>query len=325
MSSNSTHASEWLSLVLSLGCGILAVSAFLFWRKSKELASDWLKTQNLVKTKKEEADRALESNRYLKEELRQRTSELQSWEKEKLAILKASELAEEKLEELEERSRFERDSFDNKISHYKQEAEALTEQLVEMQADKKRKQEEWRQESLSHQKSQSQEIRKQVDELQTSVQQLRRQNRDLEAQNRKIQAEITTSQNRKEDKDNKSDFEKLKEEFIKTFYKLQKTEHLYQIMKGHREMLEERSENWEKALRLIATWVLSERLGVPGIKANLPEELGDSGQTSLPENLGSLVSLALEKIRQGHLVDDEFTILSPKSPLAGSPLGESSP
>lgn len=72
--------------------------------------------------------------------------------------------------------------------------------------------------------------------------------------------------------------------------RLEHAEHLYVSMKGRREMADERNQNWEKALRLLAGSILKE---------------GGDPRTLQQKNVGQIVGAALEKIGARLIEDDE--------------------
>ena len=79
----------------------------------------------------------------------------------------------------------------------------------------------------------------------------------------------------------------------------QHLEHLYQSMKGLKEMAEERSANWETALRHLATWTLTTQ----------DEDVSNNTLRNVP--IGPLVANALQAIGS-ELVNDEHTMLDPE-------------
>ena len=60
--------------------------------------------------------------------------------------------------------------------------------------------------------------------------------------------------------------------------------------KLQKEMIEERSANWEHALRQLSTWILAEH-----------------GEAKASDNIGSLVADALEITHRGPMIDDQFS------------------
>ena len=63
---------------------------------------------------------------------------------------------------------------------------------------------------------------------------------------------------------------------------------LHQSLQSQKQLLEDRNNNWERALTLLAKWILRD-------------------EKELPDAIGPLVSGALEKTKSGPLVDDEFS------------------
>ena len=73
--------------------------------------------------------------------------------------------------------------------------------------------------------------------------------------------------------------------------RLKHYQHFYRVALSKKEMLEERIDNWELALKLLSKWVLFSQ-------ARLKKD---------EENLCELVGSALECIKKGSLVEDEFS------------------
>jgi chromosome segregation ATPase len=68
----------------------------------------------------------------------------------------------------------------------------------------------------------------------------------------------------------------------------------YNTVVGQKEMLEERNNNWELALELLASWVLKNQ--------------GKSASCADENNLGDLVAQALEVTKQRPLIFDEYSV-----------------
>lgn len=75
--------------------------------------------------------------------------------------------------------------------------------------------------------------------------------------------------------------------------KLKQYNNFYASMLSQKNMLQERLENWEKALKILSCWVLKQE------KVEIIEG---------KESMGELVSAALEKVGVESLVDDEFSL-----------------
>lgn len=77
------------------------------------------------------------------------------------------------------------------------------------------------------------------------------------------------------------------EELHRLRKKLAHYNHFFKVMRGQKEMLEERLENWERALQMLSAWAVKEK-----------------GGDSSWKTLGELVAAALQVTMQGQLVDD---------------------
>ncbi len=166
-----------------------------------------------------------------------------------------------------------------KVDHLSKQVDVMTAQLKEADAMKRELQD-----KVSYaQKAESQESKNAKAKLLDEVKEWRGKYRVLESEVKKTHVS----------------YERLKKEAGKVGLdqlqankrKLSHYKHLYQSMRGLREMADERNNNWELALKKLSTWVLKKH-----------DKKAD--YSSAP--IGSLVGGALEKIGDG-LIADEFS------------------
>jgi len=165
-----------------------------------------------------------------------------------------------------------------KLDHLTKQVEVMTSQLRE--ADNIRRD---LQEKISYaQKSESEASKEVKTKLQAELKELKRKNHQLEGTTKSTQAAFDRIKRQAE----KVGIDQLQA----NKRKLGHYKHLYQSMRGLREMADERNLNWERALRMLSGWVLSKD----------PKNLDQT----IP--LGTVVGDALEHIGEG-LITDEFS------------------
>lgn len=164
--------------------------------------------------------------------------------------------------------------LESKIEHYKTESAALLVQLKEIDQEKK-------------------EYRLKVTELEKGLTvQIEHETASLKEQVKEAKGKVKSLENKIKIKENKlkkvqEDLKKIDPHALKKAKsKINQYHHLYNIIKGQKDLLEGRNRNWELALRMLATWVCKEK-----------------GQAQIPENLGALVANALELSKSGPLID----------------------
>lgn len=164
--------------------------------------------------------------------------------------------------------------LERQIDNVKEQNAALTDQLSTAVREKKELSDELQKIQSNASKLTAEElkgIKEEQEKAKKFINKLKKDNKALKADNEKI-ADILRKVSPGELK--------------KTKTKLSRTEQLYRSMKGLREMAEERSQNWETALRILASHITDAQ----------DPKLGT----------GALVGQALEKIG-AHLVIDEHT------------------
>lgn len=162
----------------------------------------------------------------------------------------------------------------------KEQQNVLLTQLAEMDEEKNSLRHSLENATVKAEEAQSKAYSKKIQTLQTSLNETKKKNKELEQiflQKEKKLGDLT-------DKLKDFDPSALKKAKIK----ISRYSHLYHLMKGHKEMVEERNNNWELALKLLSTWVLKQ--SQPG--------------SEIPTNLGTLVASALDATKSGPLVDD---------------------
>ena len=211
-----------------------------------------------------------------KKDSEDRDSKLKQAEKD---LIKLKERQEKQIAEFEtviEAQKQSAGKAESKTEHFKSQIEALTLQIQEVDSEKR----EIRIQLEDLTNSFNEKINARVSDLKKLVKQSDKKVRDLEQELKKKDSKFEKAQ------------EKLKTAdpviLKKAKVKLSHYAHLYKLMRGQKEMAEERNQNWELALRLMSSWIL--------------EHIGQSVQKD--DNLGTLVASALEATRLGPLVDD---------------------
>ena len=160
-----------------------------------------------------------------------------------------------------------------KVEHFKTQSEALLSQLQEIDQEKK-------------------EYRIKLAELEKEFKaKIEQETAPLAEQLKNAQGKVKNLENKLKTKENrlKKTQEELKKldphALKKAKSKISQYNHLYNIMKGQKDLIADRNSNWELALRMLSTWVCNEK-----------------GQKEHPENLGALVAKALELTKSGPLI-----------------------
>ena len=168
----------------------------------------------------------------------------------------------------------------HQLEHFECQAEALTTQLKEHDQDKKLYRQKFEEQNQSSEKKHTDKI----NNLTSKINELQNDKKDL-------QAELN-----KKAKHNAKLQEKIKAldpySVKKAKAKIGQYNHLYKIMRGQKELTEERNENWELALKLLSHWVIDL------LKPKNPKT----------ENIGQLVATALEATKSGPLIKAEDDI-----------------
>ncbi|MFK7827639.1 MAG: hypothetical protein AB8G05_26070 [Oligoflexales bacterium] len=160
-----------------------------------------------------------------------------------------------------------------KVEHFKTQAEALLGQLQEIDQEKK----EYRLQLIDLEKDFKHRIEQETTPLHEQI-------KNAGGKVRNLENKLKTKENKLKkaiDELRKVDPHALK----KAKSKINQYNHLYNIIKGQKDLIADRNSNWELALKMLSTWVCKEK-----------------GQTELPENLGALVSQALELTKSGPLI-----------------------
>ena len=227
-------------------------------------------SQKQVQTLRKEAGDQSQKIRSLEKEqdkLKERFEKQKSQEDQNLAELKAA------LEKAE-----------SKLEHERRQIEALTLQLQEVDAEKRElriKSEESDSILKEKEKKLAAEFK---DQLSSAKKKIRELEKDLKAKDQKIE--------KTKEKLQTADPVALK----KARLRLSQYAHLYRLMRGQKEMAEERNSNWELALKLLSGWILK----------------GKGKKVNQEDGIGQLVGEALEATKSGHLVDDDNGMAPPE-------------
>ncbi|NRA47252.1 MAG: hypothetical protein HRU09_20060 [Oligoflexales bacterium] len=259
-----------------LGYTLAAASLFfawLQWRKSNEANELREQEQQELSVLKQKEKQWLSGQKTHQSQLHEKSKLISKLEKDldhKHARLQAK--VEELQAELEEKES-EQQKLHGKVEHHKTQSETLLSQLQEIDQEKK----EYRLKLVDLEKEMGRRIEEQTAPL---AEQLKNANGKLKNLENKLKAKENRLRKAQEEL-KKVDPHALK----KAKSKISQYNHLYNIMKGQKDLIADRNSNWELALRMLSTWICKQK-----------------SQAEQPENLGALVAQALELTKSGPLI-----------------------
>lgn len=261
-----------------LGASIAGMMLYLQRQRATALVRACEQHKTALEGAKELAQQRSQLLRSSKEELQAVEKKFQALNKNYTASLKNRESQEQQAAEKLANAEAMHARALRELEHSRSQNEALTKQLIELDQEKKQ----LRLEAARQLREEQACNRKDLEALQAQVHELRQQRRadaqKLKAQDRQI-AQLG-------EKLSVADPLVLK----KAKSRVSEYQHLYQLMRGQKELAEERNSNWELALRRLAAWTLEQQR-----------------QPQIGDNIGALVAQALEATRQGPLVADEYS------------------
>lgn len=161
-----------------------------------------------------------------------------------------------------------------RLDHCEDQVIALTEQLKEKDKDHEILKNELKLQTENHDST----LQSKLLELKREQGKIKEKSQDQIKKNNKALLEI---------KLDKKNFERKAElEFRKLKKKLKHYQHFYAMSLSQKSMLEDKIANWEKALVILASWILKEERS--------------------EKNMGEFVASAIEKTGYGSLIEDEF-------------------
>lgn len=275
------------TMVFSLIFSMLAFCVGVyFWRQSSVLQKQLREFNTELSSRKNIQAELTTKMSSIVEDLQKKEKEIQEM---KRAVLSYEEKWKNTKEEnlrlgkaLEERNQ----SLENQVDHYRTQTEVLLTQIKELDFEnvQLRKEQEKSLKEIATEKREANQIH------QEESKKIRSSHARLESQVQALQTSLSEVQVREQ---------KLIQLLQKIRRRVHQSDHLYKTIRGQKEMLEERNENWEKALRLLSFWILSDK------KLTVDASI----------NLGELVSKALVATQQGPLLCDDVDIQIPASPV----------
>ncbi len=271
--------------------GLVSALLIYFWRRTLFL-------QNAMQEKRRQEDLIKENEKNLqykideiRQDLKYKNKDIEKLQKDLSEVQGNFQTLSDQHRDLEESSFQKEQRLDNDLEHYKSQASVLLEQLKEIDDEKAKISEELKK---MESKFQSQE-RELLKKSKKDIESIESKNRQFGDERKRFEQTIAKLQSRV----NEIDFDEVK----KVRKKILQYQHFYNTIKTQREMLEERNKNWEVALKLLSQWILKNQLS--------------SSHHHIPDNLGELVSSALEATKQGYLIDDEYTEKRAEKLVAG--------
>ncbi len=170
-------------------------------------------------------------------------------------------------------------ALENQLEHYKTQTEVLLGQLAELDSEKVTIKGLYEKARESH----ATELDKAVGSLREDTQKLASRNEQLEKRLNMMQTQYLQLKSREHE--GQESLQLLKR-------KVHQSDHLFKTIRGQKEMLDERLQNWETALRMLGTWILK-----------------DKGHRTEPtQKLGEVVAKALQVTHQGPLFVDDVPL-----------------
>ncbi len=265
-------------LIASAGYGIALAAAFIgfyFWRRSGLLSLQLETLQKTLGQEKTSHAKRAEKISSLEAQLLAKDKELHNRIRERADLEKNRELLAKELSQTQKLLKDSVQSTENQVEHYKTQCETLLVQIRELDLENTQLKKST-QEALIEKETKLARHAASAGEETKKVQ-------NLEAQLKQVQTRLLEVQ--KEHSESMEFMNRLKR---KTY----QSDHLYKTIRGQKEMLEERLENWEKALRLLSLWVLNDRKKTISPNASL----------------GEIVSAALDCSKQGPLMCDDIDL-----------------
>ncbi len=258
----------------------LGVFAYIAWRRSQSLHDLLVEAANRFELSRRHVQQLEVNNHKLSEKMTQARDSAhknaQAIEEQRQRHLQAIQQLEDKLADISGTH----GKCESRLDNYQQQISALTEQLS--QADHERK-------NLRTQLKDSDQRRdKKLQDIRAPLE-----TRLEEWKNKFHTAEKERQHAIDELRKTKASAHVANPDEVRELKRrLAHAEHLYTSMKGLREMADERNQNWERALGLLAGWVLQKHGADPRVLK------------PTNNNIGQMVGAALEKIN-ATLVDDD--------------------
>lgn len=267
-----------MTILSFLGYGIAVISlifAFVQWKKINQLQNVLMESMNRNLALKNSADQARNSYKTLEDQISGKKQLLLKLEKNVGTLREENTHLKEKMEQeaaihnvqLEEKARL--------VEKYASEAKSLTKQIIELDANQSQLKKKIREEMEATIGANTKEYKALEEKFKENQMELSKTKDTLKVINVKLkkQTEILEEIN--------------PTEYKKTKRKIKQYNQIFTVMRGQKEMAEERAENWEVALKQTSAWI---------VKTKKPN-------SKVPTTTSQLAATALELIH-GNLVDD---------------------
>ncbi|MBI2601639.1 MAG: hypothetical protein HYW48_01170 [Deltaproteobacteria bacterium] len=267
--------SEHLIGAVGYGLAVLStVGGIIFWFRQQSFLRAYQSLSKKWEDKKTEDQNLLKAMQTLQLANREYEKIFPQLERGRDELHKVAEGLRSELFGLKKEFAEERASLANQLEHVQSQADALMVQAKELDREKaelKLKAEAELRESKASSEMKINSLTRDINQTQKRLEYLEREKEQLSRQ-----AGESGDKNKG-----------LEEEVHRLRRKLSHYSHFFKVMRGQKEMLEERLENWERALQLLSAWIVKEKGG------------GEA------QTLGELVASALHLTMQGSLVDDQ--------------------
>jgi DNA repair exonuclease SbcCD ATPase subunit len=258
-----------------------SLAALYFWKQAKDIQKKWLDSLAQLEQLQLQDRKVLQKAEHYKA-----LSKSEQAKQEELA--KTMSQLQQKLHAQQEATQLQVAAKDqalhtteNRLAHFQEQTESLTHQLKDMVLERQQ----IRNQVLSECTKKESELRKQWDDsfgqLKSEKQALQK---DLTQRTKELNA-LKFQQSQSVSVDPKVLQQAQKK--LKQYY------FMFKGLDGQKQMLAERLENWEQALRMLATAVWVEK---------------HSASEAIPKDIGALVYHALQLMKCAHLVNDDEPI-----------------
>lgn len=258
-----------------LGALVFAGLCFYLWTRYKILAAQQAQVASSLANTAQDLERQRKLAKNFEASILTKQQEFAQLLKEKEGVEKSCKQLKEELSTFKAAEETYR-AVENQLEHYKTQTEVLLGQLTEIDSERASLKALYEKERESH----GAELEKSVGSLREDHQKLASRNEHLEKRLNMMQTQYLQLKAREHE--GQESLQLLKR-------KVHQSDHLFKTIRGQKEMLDERLQNWETALRILGSWILK-----------------DKGHIVDPnQKLGEVVAKALQLTHQGPLFVDD--------------------
>lgn len=280
------------TLFASIGYVVALTSGFAgiaIWKRKQALSQELDQVRSQKDQDHRQQERVLERNQSLETSLAQCEETLAKNKRDSADLEKQVKALQEHIAKREKEDLSQWMTVQNERDHFKSQTEALLFQIKELDS-----------ENTLLKKAKEQELQEKSGELSKSAAKFQSETSRLKTAHSQLEADFAQVQGKLKDLEAQhTQTVDLARRFKRKAFQ---SDHLYKTIRGQKDMLEERLENWEKALRLLSLWVLREQGQVVSAEAKL----------------GEIVSAALMGSKQGPLFSDDVE-MEAKLPVTEAP------